>query len=216
MLKPLRFAIALAMAFCALGTSEAAFAADHIDAPGSTADPAADITDLYVWQRNGTAADGTIVVVLNIDGLRMPADLPMYDPDVLYTINIDVDEDQVADRQIFVRFGEDSVGNVGVQLRGVPGNGEVVGAVNTIIPIAGGQVFVGPREDPFFFDFDGFSATAARVAAGVDNADDLMFDSTNDTFAGSNVTSIVIEFNADVALGTTDTTAAFWATTSRI
>lgn len=107
-------------------------AADHIDAPGAVADPAADITDFFAWERN----DSTIVVVLNFDGQRTPVDEPLYDPDVLYTVHIDTDgngsSSDVSDRRINVRFGQDAAGNHGFQVIGLPGNDTVSGSVDRI------------------------------------------------------------------------------------
>ncbi len=188
-----------------------AIAADHVEAPGATADPAADITDFYAFER---AAVGSVVVALNFDGLRTAADAAIIDPDVLYTIHIDTNNNNVStdavDHQIEVRFGTDSSGNDGVQLIGIPGNGPIEGAVNSFIPIAGGTVFVGPREDPFFFDLTGHTATLSTSA--------LAYDDTRDDFAGTNVTSIVIEFDADVGFddGTDSDAAQLWATSARI
>ena len=185
-----------------------AIAADHVEAPGATADPAADITDFYAFQQDATQS---VVVALNFDGLRMPADAAIYDPDVLYTIHIDSNDDEdsvdAGDHQIEVRFGQDSSGNDGVQLIGIPGNGTIEGAVDSIIPIAGGTVYVGPREDPFFFDLTGHTATL--------NSGTLSYDDANDDFAGTNVTSIVIEFDGDAGFDGGDT-AQLWATTARI
>lgn len=190
--------------------AQVAFAADHIDAPGAVADPAADITDFFAWERN----DSTIVVVVNFDGQRTPVDEPIYDRDVLYTVHIDTDgngsSSDANDRRINVRFGQDASGNDGFQILGLPGNDAVSGPVDRIVPIAGGSVFVGPREDPFFFDFTGFSMTLSSAA--------LAFDSTRDDFASTNVTSIVLEFDADLAFddGVDSNSARLWASTSRI
>ncbi len=184
-----------------------AIAADHAEAPGAAADPPSDISDFYAFHRGGTGPTGTVVVALNFDGQRLAADAAIYDPDVLYTINIDHDADEVADHQIEIRFGQDSSGNDGVQLIGIPGNGVVTGAVDSIINIAGGTVYVGPRDDPFFFDATGFGLT---LSTG-----NLAFDNTRDDFAGTNTTSIIIEFNGDAAFDGGDT-AQLWATTARI
>ena len=51
---------------------------------------------------------------------------------------------------------------------------------------SGIKVFAGPRDDPFFFDLNRYKAILAGTAAGFSNPG-------TDTFAGSNVLSIVIE-----------------------
>ncbi|MEL6546795.1 MAG: DUF4331 family protein [Myxococcota bacterium] len=197
-------------ALCVMAAGGSAHAADHIDAPGAVADPAADITDFYAWEQD----DETIVAVLSFDGLRMPGEPPLYDPDVLYTLHIDTNSDADSsdpeDHEVYIRFGQDSAGNSGVQIMGLPGNGVITGPVNSIIPVAGGSVFTGPREDAFFFDFDGFGQT---LMSGT-----LSFDNTRDSFAGTNVTSIVLEFNADVGFddGVDSEAAQMWVTSRRI
>jgi hypothetical protein len=84
----------------------------------------------------------------------------------------------------------------------------VEGPVDTVIDAGNGlRVFAGPREDPFFFDLDGFQAT---LMSGT-----LMFDNTNDTFAGTNVTAIIVEMDAAAAAdGATD--IQVWATSGRL
>jgi hypothetical protein len=96
----------------------------------------------------------------------------------------------------------------GVQCLNVPGaTGPIEGLVETNLDGGGGtQIYAGGREDPFFFDLDGYQATLMSGA--------VMFDSTNDTFAGLNVTAIVIEMNAAAAAGD-GTTLQAWVTTGR-
>ena len=56
----------------------------------------------------------------------------------------------------------------------------------TIANNAGMSFFAGPRDDPFFMDFAQYSAIIGGTATGFNNPG-------ADTFAGSNVMSIVIE-----------------------
>lgn len=179
-----------------------AFAADHQEAPLTQADPAADITDFYAWS-DGT----TVTAIINFAGFGVPGEGAMYDPDVLYTVNIDNDGDFLPDHSIHVRFGTDSLGAWGVQVSNLPGTGApVVGPVEAVITAPGGKVFAGLREDPFTFDLTGFNATLASST--------LSFDATNDDFAGTNVTSIVIEMDANAAaMGAANLN--LWATTAR-
>jgi hypothetical protein len=48
------------------------------------------------------------------------------------------------------------------------------------------KLFAGPRDDPFFFDLDQFKAILAGTASGFNNPG-------KDTFAGTNVLSVVVE-----------------------
>lgn len=187
-----------------------AFAADHAEAPGAAGDPAGDIADYYAW-----ASDGTIKAALTFDGLRAPGDGASYDADMLYTLHFDLDGDAVSDHDIHVRFGQNSAGAWGVQAMGFPGAGAAVqGAVETVIPAPGGMLFAGLRDDPFFFDLTGFTNVVTNGTL-FESPGVLYFDSTRDDLAGTNVMSIVVEFDAVSLLGD-DTDFQTWATSSRI
>ncbi len=192
-------------AIAALGLGIAGLqAADHAEAPLAGADPAADIADVYAWHTD----DSTLVTVVTFAGLGLPGDAALYDRDVLYTVHLDNDGDHVSDQDVNVRFAQDSLGEWGMQVSGLPGTGAPVeGSVEHVIAAPGGRVFAGLRDDPFFFDLNGFNAT---VATG-----DLTFDNTADALAGTNVTSIVLEMDLGSALDGADSVAV-WATTSRI
>jgi hypothetical protein len=187
----------------ALATS-GVFAADHAEAPGTMADLAADITDVYAWHTE----NGTIVAVVDFAGLQEAGSTGTYDADVLYGLHIDNDGDNEPDIDVWVRFGQNGAGEWGVQALNVPGSDvPLEGPVDTVIDGGNGvQLYAGPRDDPFFFDLDGYKAT---LMSGT-----LMFDNTNDTFAGTNVTAIVIEMDADAAAGGGDG-LQLWATTGR-
>ena len=180
-------------------------AADHNEAPGTMADPAADIADLYAWH-----TDDSLVAIVTFAGLTAGGEPATYDADVKYTVHIDHDGDNVADIDIECCFGESASGAWYVNCENVPGadnGGRVWGPVDTNIDGGGGaMVYAGPREDPFFFDFDGFVDT---LATG-----DVSFNPANDTFAGTNVTAIVIEMDRDAASNSTGTLQT-WATTAR-
>jgi len=188
-----------------------AFAADHAEAPGTSKDLPVDIADFYAW-----ASDGTIKAVVTYNPLIMPGSPSIYDGDALYGIHFDTDEDAVSDHDVWVRFGTNSAGEWGVQVVGFPGAGAPVqGAVETVIPAPGGMVFAGLRDDPFFFDLEGFTASTVTYGALLDGKGVPYIDSTRDGLAGTNVMSIVVEFDAVSLLGATDTTFQAWATSAR-
>ncbi len=193
----------LTTALAVVAIPAVALAADHTDSPAAEDDPAADISDFYVWH----TADGRLVLVLNYAGLTAAGDPATYDAGMLYGFHIDRDGDNASDHDIWVKFGQNGADEWGVQVTGLPGDDVVTGAVDTNLATTGGNdVFAGPREDPFFFDFQGFLDTL--------DTGTLMFDPTRDSFAGTNVTSIVIEIDAAMAADGADN-LSIWATAAR-
>ena len=187
----------------ALVIPQAVQAADHAEAPVAAADPAADLADLYAWHTDA----GSLVTAITFGGLTAPGEPASYDADVLYGIHIDRDADQVADTDIWARFGQDDQGNWGLQVSNLPGTGApVTGAVEQVIAVPGGSIYAGLRDDPFFFDLQGFNDTATT---GV-----LSFDAGRDSLAGTNVTALVFEM--DLASAVADSgNIQIWATTHR-
>ena len=171
--------------------TETVRAADHLDAPKTSANLLADITDVYAWH----TGDGKVVTVLNFAGFSEAGAAPKFDANVLYGIHVDNTGDNLADFDTWIRFGQDAGGAWGVQVTGLPGGQPVLsGPINTVINAGLGlRVWAGPRDDPFFFDLEGFKKTAMTGT--------LAFDAGNDTFAKTNVVSIVVEMSTDAVLG---------------
>jgi hypothetical protein len=211
--KPLATLAALAVS---APLAIALMGSDHKDGPNATADHAADIADLYAWHDAGT---GTFTAVLTFAGFDPAGHPATYDPNVLYTIHIDRADtaahlDQASDVDIQVRFARNDRGEWGVQVENLPGaSGAIAGKVETVLNGGGKRkVYAGLRDDPFFFDLDGFKATIAKPAAD----STLLFDHTHDTFAGFNVTAVVIEMDlADVTVNGTLPHLQLWATSGR-
>ena len=135
----------------------------------------------------------------------------------MYEFNIDNDGDNVEDLVIQTLFRGDRVivrGPVAPSTTGLSSNvASTDRRVETMVtpygsdPIsstnAGITAFAGPRDDPFFMDFFKFVdiVNGAGVALGLDrpapangNAYATSFDATGtDTFAGTNVMSVVVE-----------------------
>jgi hypothetical protein len=180
-------------------------AADHIDAPASSADAAADITDFFAWHD----PDGDrIVAAIAYAGLSEGGLPATYDGSVLYGIHVDNDADGVADHDVWVRFGQNAAGDWGVKIQDLPGSTEdVIGPVETDLDAGLSlRVFAGLRDDPFFFDFDGLQMTL--------DTGTLSFDSERDSFRNTNVTMIVVEMSIDAAAAGSDS-VQLWATTAR-
>ncbi len=180
-----------ALAAIALGALPA-LGADHRDGAATTAQPRSDINDVYFFR--GEQAAGA-VLVMTVNPLTSPADTAglRLDPATLYEIKVDTNADAVADISYKFQFtGTAAVQDVTITratgaaaAANTPG-GDVIlqgktsaGAGVTTIEGANRKAYVGPRDDPFFFDLAGFQA--GLKFTGVD------------TFKGTNVTALVLE-----------------------
>ena len=96
----------------------------------------------------------------------------------------------------------------GVQVENLPGTTEaVVGAVGEAIDAGNGlSVYAGLKDDPFFFDLEGFNTT---LETGT-----VSFDPKRDSVAGLNVSSIILEMNLAAASNGSEQLAV-WASTGR-
>lgn len=243
MTQPRRLATSLGPAglvALALASGSRVDAADHRDAPGTTADPFADLNDLYAWYKPDT---DTIVVVLTFNPLLAP-DAPVemtYNvdelPGVLYTIHIDNDSAPVTNASqwdsqdastydseidIHVRFGTNALGEWGVWVQNLPGAADdIIGPVEQPLTDGNTSAIAGVFDDPFFFDLTGFNNTLANLDDDMQGPGDLAFrsllaDSNNNDFAGVNTMAIVLEMDAAAALGDNpDSFLQIWATSGR-
>ena len=173
--------------------------ADHIDAPAVSGGQA-DITDFYAFQGQNTS---NMVFVANVQGLLSPmaTQTATFDENVLIEINIDNDGDNVEDLVIqaiprngkMYFFGPEAPSTTGststVLSDAMEGIVVDITAYSESAVIADNGVmkaFAGPRDDPFFMDFAQFGAITGGTATGFN-------DPGADTFAGTNVMSLVIE-----------------------
>ena len=175
-------------------------AADHIDAP-AVQGGVSDITDFYAFQGENT---DNLVFVANVQGLISPDATgdAAFDQSVLVEINIDTDGDSVEDLVIqaiprdgkMYFFGPVAPSQTGLNSTIVTtasntGWVDITAygdSASTETNTNGMTFFAGPRDDPFFMDFAQYSAIIAGTADGF-NAPGA------DTFAGTNVMSIVVE-----------------------
>ncbi|MBK6826182.1 MAG: DUF4331 family protein [Chitinophagaceae bacterium] len=190
---------------CIIAAGGILLAADHIDAPAVTGpgsvSPGNDITDIYAFQ--SPADNSKMVLVLNTQGLMSPTTsaTASFPSNVLYEFNIDNTGDNVEDLVIQCLIQNGKMRVYGPVAVGTPGmmstiktNGPVTevnvtgygAAANTGSNSNGIRVFAGPRDDPFFFDLARFK----EIVGGTQSS----FRSPGvDTFAGTNVMSIVVE-----------------------
>lgn len=199
-------------------------AADHLDAPNLSppgGDSRTDITDLYVFQ-SPRGPDYT-VLAMNVNALSpagqqatFASNVPKVDRDerVKYLFRIDNDADSRHDVTLGVTFGEPDKN--GQQSMVVRRNGDVIyrdktsafgkirrGSQNDV------KAFAGTRDDPFFFDLNGFvnildfGGESLATCSGV----------TPDGFAGVNVASIVLEVPTSMLADGGDSMIGVWAVT---
>ena len=180
------------------------WAADHADAPATglatTTSSGVDITDVYAFQ--SPADNSKMVFAVNSQGLMSPSVTAgaTFPANVLYEINIDNTGDNIEDLviQCIVQNGNMRVfGPVAPSVTGktstIMANANYTdvavssgSSVNIGINSNGTKVFAGPRDDPFFFDLAQYKAVIGGTATGFNSPG-------KDSFAGTNVMSIVVE-----------------------
>jgi len=179
-------------------TGIALVAADHIDAP-AVSGGTSDITDYFAFQGENSS---NLVFAANVQGLLSPnaTSTASFNENVLVEFNIDNTGDNVEDLVIqaiarndkmyfFGPFAPPTTGlNSSIQTAAIASVVDITlyGANTITTTNQGMQFFAGPRDDPFFFDFGQFGEILAGNATGFN-------DPGIDTFAGTNVLSIVIE-----------------------
>ena len=173
-------------------------AADHIDAPSVTGN-AADITDMFTFQGQDT---NNLVFAVNTQGLLSPNKTAeaVFNENVMIEINIDNTGDNVEDLVIQAIKRGDKMYFFGPYKPSMTGksstidvskaSGEVAISTYKMNPAMatknGMKFFAGPRDDPFFFDLGQFQKILGGTATGFNNPG-------TDTFAGTNVLSVVVE-----------------------
>ena len=157
-------------------------AADHQEAPRTSAQLAADIGDYYAWHENDQ-----LNLALTFGTFNAPGMPSTYDSTLLYTLHFDTTEiaDGVSDVDLYVRFAQNANGEWGMRVSDSQDSTLIQGAVETILANDQLSAWAGLADDPFFFDQTGFVDT---VSTGT-----ISFDPTRDDVAGLNITAIVIQ-----------------------
>ncbi|MAP80877.1 MAG: molecular chaperone DnaK [Aequorivita sp.] len=172
--------------------------ADHLDAP-SISGTTADIADFFAFQ--GENQDN-FVFVANIQGLLppgQPTTQAEFDESVLLEFNIDTNNDLKEDLVIQAIKRGDSMYFFGPSAPAMQGlESTIVTSTRRSVKIStkddiqiteedGMKFFAGPREDPFFFDLNKYNEIIDGTATAFD-------DPGTDTFAETNLLSVVVEF----------------------
>jgi hypothetical protein len=128
------------------------FAANHREAPITALDHKADITDVYAFRSyGGSGRDTHVTLIMGVDPLLEPANGPNwfpFDPDILYELKVDNNNDAVADVVFQFRFRtEQRLPNLFQVYAGVPGG--AVAPRNSPAPVPPGTPIVPPRISSF-------------------------------------------------------------------
>jgi hypothetical protein len=179
-------------------------AADHIDTAVLTG-VAEDVTDVYAFQ--SPANNSNMVLVCNTNGLISPANSTSasFSSNTMFEFNIDNNGDNVEDLVIQCTFENGKMmaygpikpsetGTMSTLMSAAP-KSEVsivnyadskVGVIPNTTSPNGLKLFAGLRDDPFFFDLTQYQKVVGGTATGFNNPG-------MDTFAGTNVSSIIVE-----------------------
>jgi hypothetical protein len=127
--------------------SRVAFAANHREAPITALDHKADITDVYAFRSYEPGRTNSVTLIMSVDPFLDPANGPNwfpFDPDILYEIKVDNNNDAVADVTFQFRFRtEQRLPNLFTVYAGVPGG--ATAPSNSPPPVAPGTLIVPPR-----------------------------------------------------------------------
>lgn len=158
--------------------------ADHTDPPAVSGLRDKDITDIYAfhppgWGRRRRQRRSKMVLVLAVNPLSPAGTRQFFSDDAEYQILVDTDGDADGDIEIEFKFVEPEGRDQRFEFE-IDGDGweiEGGGRTNRTVREDGVKVFAGLRDDPFFFDLGVLGPTPTG----------------KDTFAGTNVSAIVLE-----------------------
>ena len=205
------------------GGPKRADAADHLDAPGLTppgGDTRLDLTDVYAFR----TPSGRTALVMNVNGFSKPGQQATFASGiptvaatkrVSYNFRIDNNGDAREDVVLRVTFGEPN--KRGIQSFQVRRNGRLLIAGKTsafgkvhVNKRGSVRAYAGMRDDPFFFDLNGFlnilSSEPGKSFLGCRSP-------RPDAFAGSNVSSIVLELKPSLLTRRGSSKIGVWAAT---
>ncbi len=178
----------------------AAHAADHRDSPIATADPAADLNDIYAFVNPNNPAETILVATV----VPFATTNSRFSDVVEYRLHID----NGAGPNSFVILCRASVQSTVMTCNG-PGGLTVSGGLNRTVAGTGVRMFAGLRDDPFFFDFNAFNATRAAVAP--------RFTNPGSNFFSGNTLSLVLGVQSSrLTNNGANTTLRIYGSTTRV
>jgi hypothetical protein len=197
--------------------SSATQAADHIDSPGATAEPTADITDLFSWMSPDAGWLNLVLDVHPFAGAESTfSDAVVYAFHVNSSMGYGEPQEETLVRCVFNESHTIECWAGDEYVTGDPTSEEGITSESGKL-----RVFADLRNDPFFMEFTGFVNTVDAVIAA---AGSLVFDDqgcpdvdpdtsaalvgllqsgndgapASDSFAGTNVLSLVVQVDKSV------------------
>lgn len=193
--------VSIAAIVCLLVVTPFLISGDHLDAPGVTG-TTSDITGFYAFEGENP---NNIVLIANLQGFLPPGQGTVnaaFDEDVLVEFNIDTTGDLIEDLVFQAIRRGDTMYFFGPTVPSTTGLLSEIATFASMNKVAispgtadseaivsendGMKFFAGPRDDPFFFDLNRFSAIINGEVSEFNEVGE-------DTFAGRNVLSIAIE-----------------------
>lgn len=200
-----RWLLAVVFPLTLLGLGTPCRAADHLDAPAlrSAGQGGRDINDVYVFQSPNDPNNTVLILTVNpFAGMVNPfgtMSARIFDANVEYQFQIDNNADAVTDVTYATTFTP-AVGlmqTLSTTRNGAPVASGATGADLTVL--GGGMVRAGLFEDPFFFDLVGFNNSFNFTG--------------DDTFAGADISAIVLEVPSAELQAGANTNIGVWART---
>jgi len=221
-LRKLVFALAGLALIASGGFAAVAQGADHRDGPLSQANPTGDLTDLYAFR--SPADNNNLVVAINVNPLIVPTDYVSrgsFDPTVQYQLHVNKSTGYADDVTVNMRVTS-SPYNLVVEGLGAPIVAPITpptASAPIVTNAPGGiKVFAGERDDPFFFDLNAFNDLTSKPCVPVNGIRCAGAGAPADTFAGTNVLSIVVELPITAVTGAANSNAGTikaWVSTTK-
>jgi len=164
-----------------LFTSVTVYAADHLDGPAVSNDPAADLNDVYAFVNPNDPHE----LILMATVLPLASTQSRFSDVVEYQFHIQNTAGGTPAETISCRFRGKAV------ICNGPMGTEVAGPVGRVNENDGLRVFTGLRDDPFFFDLAAFQQTVITLAPQFTNPG-------VDFFEGLNTLAIVIGIDSSL------------------
>lgn len=191
----------------------------HLDSPLSRQDTRLNITDQYLFD----GLDTTVMVMNSRSSLAGPQEPAGFHPEAQYQFNLqrsEQDADNLAYRLAFEPTVADGTQTFTVRRLVGPADdaagGDVVaqGLTGEVVTSGGFKVWAGRALDPFYLDLSLLAAVNAAVQRGERvRFDDRRPDESVNSFAGSSVSTIVVELAHSVQDLSPGSRVSLWSST---